>query len=71
MSTEQMGKLFKDFSQVDSSSTRKYGGTGLGLSISRRFARMMGGDITVSSELGKGATFTFILPQKAKSALDR
>lgn len=67
MSKEQMGKLFKDFSQVDSSSTRKYGGTGLGLSISRRFALMMGGNITVNSELHKGTTFTLILPQRVKS----
>ncbi|MCL4254184.1 MAG: hypothetical protein KJ043_10435, partial [Anaerolineae bacterium] len=67
MSKEQQGKLFKDFSQVDSSSTRKYGGTGLGLSISRRFALMMGGNITVSSELYKGSTFTLTLPQRVKS----
>ncbi len=66
MSKEQMSKLFKDFSQVDSSSTRKYGGTGLGLSISRRFALMMGGNITVTSELSKGSTFTLILPQRVK-----
>jgi signal transduction histidine kinase len=63
MSPDQTNKLFRDFSQVDSSSTRKYGGTGLGLSISRRFAVMMGGDVSVTSELGKGSAFTLTLPQ--------
>ena len=64
MSPDQTSKLFRDFSQGDSSSTRKYGGTGLGLSISRRFAVMMGGDVSVKSELGKGSAFTLTLPQK-------
>lgn len=63
MTEEQMGKLFKAFSQVDASTTRKYGGTGLGLAITKNFCQMMGGDITVNSEINEGTTFTITIPK--------
>jgi signal transduction histidine kinase len=63
MTPEQMGKLFQEFSQASSATASKYGGTGLGLAISKRFCQMMGGDITVESERGRGSTFTIRLPR--------
>jgi signal transduction histidine kinase len=67
MTPEQMGKLFQEFSQASSKTASKYGGTGLGLVISQRFCQMMGGDITVASEPGKGSVFTVRLPASAES----
>ena len=62
MTPEQMTRLFEEFGQADASTTRRYGGTGLGLALSRRLCRMMGGDIMVASEAGRGSTFTIRLP---------
>jgi signal transduction histidine kinase len=68
MTPEQMGRLFQEFSQATSSTASKYGGTGLGLVISKRFCEMMGGDITVESEPGRGSTFTIRLPRTVEAA---
>jgi signal transduction histidine kinase len=65
MTPEQQAKLFEEFTQAESSTARQYGGTGLGLAITRKLARMMGGDVTVASEPGKGSVFTVRLPAHA------
>ena len=66
MSQAQLTKVFEAFTQADSSTTRKYGGTGLGLAITKKFCEMLGGSITVESELGQGTTFSVRLPLRAK-----
>ena len=62
MTAEQQAKLFEEFTQADASTAQRFGGTGLGLAIARKLARMMGGDVTVASQPGKGSTFTVRLP---------
>jgi signal transduction histidine kinase/DNA-binding response OmpR family regulator len=64
MTAEQLAKVFDAFAQADASTTRKYGGTGLGLTITRKFCEMMGGDIRVESEAGKGTKFIITLPSE-------
>jgi GAF domain-containing protein/DNA-binding response OmpR family regulator len=70
MTPEQLGRLFEAFSQADAATTRRYGGTGLGLALSRRLCRMMGGDVGVESEAGRGSTFTIRLPAVVAEAAE-
>jgi signal transduction histidine kinase len=67
MTAEQLAKLFEEFAQADASTAKRYGGTGLGLSIARKLARMMGGDVMVTSEPAKGSVFTVRLPARSDS----
>ncbi|MHB8520029.1 MAG: ATP-binding protein [Limisphaerales bacterium] len=62
MTPEQLSNLFQAFTQADAGTSKKYGGTGLGLVLCRRFSQLMGGDVTVESEFGKGTTFTLTVP---------
>jgi signal transduction histidine kinase len=68
MTAQQQAKLFEEFTQADASTAQSFGGTGLGLALSRKLARMMGGDVTVTSEPGKGSFFTVRLPACAASS---
>jgi signal transduction histidine kinase len=62
MTPEQQAKLFEEFTQADATTAQRFGGTGLGLAIAHKLARMMGGDVTVTSESSKGSVFTVRLP---------
>jgi PAS domain S-box-containing protein len=65
MTPEQLGRLFEAFTQAEASTSSKYGGTGLGLALSRKFCQLMGGDVTVTSEVDKGSCFTATIPLDA------
>ena len=72
IASEDIGRLFQDFTQLDASSTRKFGGSGLGLALSRRLARLIGGDVTLASKVGVGSTFVLELPLAlSQAATDR
>lgn len=71
MSTDQIARLFKPFTQADATVTRRFGGSGLGLAITQRFARLMGGDVLVRSELGKGSTFRFYIAAELNGQAQR
>jgi signal transduction histidine kinase len=62
MTAEQQARLFDEFTQADATTAQRFGGAGLGLAITRKLARMMGGDVTLASEPGKGSVFTVRLP---------
>jgi signal transduction histidine kinase/CheY-like chemotaxis protein len=68
LSADQIVRLFQDFTQADTSTTRRFGGTGLGLALTRRFCQMMGGDVTVHSVPGEGSVFTIKLPVVVRDA---
>ncbi len=64
---DKIDRLFKPFSQVDSSTTRKYGGTGLGLMIVKKYTELLGGNVSFQSEFGKGSTFSIWIPDHQES----
>ncbi|HHF0524168.1 TPA: response regulator [Legionella anisa] len=71
LTREQLGSLFKAFSQAESSTTRRFGGTGLGLYLTKSFSKILGGDVSIDSEYGKGSTFTIILPMVSKVGVEK
>jgi signal transduction histidine kinase len=67
---DKLDKIFEEFGQADESTSRNYGGTGLGLPISRSLCRLLGGDLTATSEPGVGSTFTINIPRPGEERLD-
>src|SRR6266487_2228081 len=71
ISPDQLGTIFQEFTQADASMTRRYGGTGLGLAIARRLVRLMGGELAVVSEVGRGSEFHFAVTLPIEAASPR